>query len=475
MCDAPIDSELLVESGQHINQRVRRHRTGSCPKCRRSTVVESEAFKSAMSFSRSVLRRRRPGRRRSSLDSEAFRSFNSFSTSDLIVEVLSVEPTPPTDAARRRALRPVARLVVLDPLRQVRQLRIGQLHAVRRVALQTLLDRGREIGTRNALRSRVVGQALAARLDRAHQLIARHTEQLCNGRHRLLHAGPEVVLVRTAECCRAGSDRRNVHTAQLLVMGSGHYFGRSARRRKRSRDVLKRRSTVRQPNGRDGAQQTPADRTATSQTPAFSARSPHFAALLMAGVVGPRLRVGLHVSQLIHTIPGGIGRVTQLLCDELPKYVDVVPFAVGSRCDRAMLETRLAPRTELHRVLGVPSIRWQYELWRHFRRPRVHLNIDVCHAPSLALPPTSAALVVSVNDVAFLHHPETFTTHGLRFHARGLATARAAKPPRSSFLPSSPGTNSSARGSNGAGSTACHLRFSQCLSSRQRGDPTPCR
>ena len=144
----------------------------------------------------------------------------------------------------------------------------------------------------------------------------------------------------------------------------------------------------------------------------------------MAGVVAPRLRVGLHVSQLIHAIPGGIGRVTQLLCDELPKYVDVVPFAVGSRHDRAGLATRLAPAIELHRVLGLPSIRWQYELWHHLRRPRVHLNIDVCHAPSLALPPTNAALVVSVNDVAFLRHPETFPTHGLRFHTRGLATAR---------------------------------------------------
>ncbi len=36
------------------------------------------------------------------------------------------------------------------------------------------------------------------------------------------------------------------------------------------------------------------------------------------------------------------------------------------------------------------------------------------------MPPVHGPLVVSVNDVAFLHHPEAFTRHGLRFHLRAL-------------------------------------------------------
>jgi glycosyltransferase involved in cell wall biosynthesis len=144
----------------------------------------------------------------------------------------------------------------------------------------------------------------------------------------------------------------------------------------------------------------------------------------MTNAGAPRLRVGLHVSQLIQPIPGGIGRVTQMLCDELPKYADVVGFAVGSRRARGELEARLGPSVSLQSVRSLPSFRGQYEVWRHLRRPRVNLNLDVCHAPSLAVPPSDAPLVVSINDVAFLRHPEAFTPHGLRFHKNGLAIAR---------------------------------------------------
>ena len=66
----------------------------------------------------------------------------------------------------------------------------------------------------------------------------------------------------------------------------------------------------------------------------------------------------------------------------------------------------------------------RYELWHRLRRPLVQLDADVVHAPSLAVPPTRLPLVVTVNDVAFLHHPETFTRRGLHFHRRGLALAR---------------------------------------------------
>ena len=52
------------------------------------------------------------------------------------------------------------------------------------------------------------------------------------------------------------------------------------------------------------------------------------------------------------------------------------------------------------------------------------MNVDVCHAPSLALPPTTAPLVVTVNDVAFLRHGAAFTPHGVRFHERALEIAR---------------------------------------------------
>jgi glycosyltransferase involved in cell wall biosynthesis len=138
---------------------------------------------------------------------------------------------------------------------------------------------------------------------------------------------------------------------------------------------------------------------------------------------GPRLRVGVHVGQLLQSVPGGIGRVTELLCAELPRHTELVAFASGSRTDCWRLATRLGPEVEF-RGLQMLSQRCRYELWHRTRRPRVELGLDVCHAPSLAVPASAAPLVVTINDVAFLRHPETFTRHGVRFHERGLEIAR---------------------------------------------------
>lgn len=132
-----------------------------------------------------------------------------------------------------------------------------------------------------------------------------------------------------------------------------------------------------------------------------------------------RLRVGVHVGQLAQRVPGGIGRVTEMLCAELPERADVVAF---SSCPRRA-RPALGDAVEFH-SLGPGAPRWRYEVWNRYRRHRIDLDVDVCHAPSLAVPPVTAPLVVTVNDVAFLRHPETFTPHGIRFHERGLAIAR---------------------------------------------------
>jgi glycosyltransferase involved in cell wall biosynthesis len=136
-----------------------------------------------------------------------------------------------------------------------------------------------------------------------------------------------------------------------------------------------------------------------------------------------RLRIGVHVGQLLQRVPGGIGRVTEMLCDELPRRADVVAFSSCPRGARGAMDARLDNAVEF-RSLGPGAPRWRYELWNRYRRHRIDLPVDVCHAPSLAVPPTLAPLVVTINDVAFLRHPETFTPHGVRFHERGLEIAR---------------------------------------------------
>lgn len=111
-----------------------------------------------------------------------------------------------------------------------------------------------------------------------------------------------------------------------------------------------------------------------------------------------------------------------MLCHELPRYADVVAFTSGARRARRALSERFDDVE--FRSVGPGSPRWRYARWHRDRRHRLKLDVDVCHAPSLALPPTTAPLVVTVNDVAFLRHSAAFTTHGARFHERALEIAR---------------------------------------------------
>ena len=61
------------------------------------------------------------------------------------------------------------------------------------------------------------------------------------------------------------------------------------------------------------------------------------------------------------------------------------------------------------------------------RRPSVQRAagpVDAIHATGMAVPPRTAPLVVTVNDLAFLHHPDHFTSRGLRFFSQSLDLAR---------------------------------------------------
>jgi len=65
--------------------------------------------------------------------------------------------------------------------------------------------------------------------------------------------------------------------------------------------------------------------------------------------------------------------------------------------------------------------------WHRMRRPSVERAagpVDAIHATGMAVPPPTAPLAVTVNDLAFLRHPDCFTPRGLRFFARSLELTR---------------------------------------------------
>jgi glycosyltransferase involved in cell wall biosynthesis len=66
-----------------------------------------------------------------------------------------------------------------------------------------------------------------------------------------------------------------------------------------------------------------------------------------------------------------------------------------------------------------------YEAWHRLGRPSVDVGeVDVIHAPSVAVPPRRATpLVVTVHDAAPALFPEAFPRRGLHFHHLGMAAA----------------------------------------------------
>ena len=149
------------------------------------------------------------------------------------------------------------------------------------------------------------------------------------------------------------------------------------------------------------------------------------------------MRVALNLEQLLQPAPGGVGRYTAKLARLLPGVHDepgdaiaLVPFvarhprgrvrAALREFDLDGLEPVIAPlpRPLLYdswHVLGFPAL-------RHLGRPL--RDVDVVHAPSVAVPPRGdAPLVVTAHDAAPLLFPETYPRRGRWFHERGLAAA----------------------------------------------------
>lgn len=147
--------------------------------------------------------------------------------------------------------------------------------------------------------------------------------------------------------------------------------------------------------------------------------------------------MALNLEQLLQPAPGGVGRYTARLARLLPALaatdddaITLVPFVARHR--RATVQAALRafrvehldpviapfPRPVLYdswHVLGVPGL--------ERLSPRLR-DVDLVHAPSVAVPPRGRVpLVVTAHDAAPLAFPETYPRRGRWFHRRGLAAA----------------------------------------------------
>lgn len=139
---------------------------------------------------------------------------------------------------------------------------------------------------------------------------------------------------------------------------------------------------------------------------------------------GRRLRVAITLEQCWHEVPGGTASSALETVRALRKRPDVEMLGVAARHEQ-LPPTPWTPPIAMHQ-LPLPRV-GLYETWNYLRRPRVQRAtgpVDLIHATTMAIPPKSAPLVVTVHDLAFLHDAAHFTRNGVRFFNRGLKLAK---------------------------------------------------
>jgi glycosyltransferase involved in cell wall biosynthesis len=133
------------------------------------------------------------------------------------------------------------------------------------------------------------------------------------------------------------------------------------------------------------------------------------------------IRVAYTVEQCWHPSPGGTAIAALRIARELAaRPADVDVHLVAGRHP-------VPPAPEFRpvgQVAMLPLARpLLYETWTRLNWPKVESvigEIDVAHATGLVPCATSAPLVVTVHDLAFVHDPEKFSRHGVRTMRRSL-------------------------------------------------------
>ncbi len=143
-----------------------------------------------------------------------------------------------------------------------------------------------------------------------------------------------------------------------------------------------------------------------------------------------RARVAITLEQCWHRVPGGTaaaatGAISALLRHGDPQgRVELHLIGVAARHRHPPPGPFVPPVPVHHLGLGRLAL---YEAWHRLRWPPVERAtgpIDLIHVTGMAMPPPSVPLVVTVNDLVFLHQPELFTRRGVAFFSRAVDLAR---------------------------------------------------
>ena len=136
------------------------------------------------------------------------------------------------------------------------------------------------------------------------------------------------------------------------------------------------------------------------------------------------MRVAYTLEQCWHDAPGGTAVAAIEVARRLARRDDVTLVGVAGRHGAAPEPAFRSPIPVAQLPLPRPLL---YEAWLRLRRPRVEQvtgPVDVAHATGLVPCPSTAPLVVTMHDLAFVHDPTRFSRQGLRVMRRSLAVTR---------------------------------------------------
>ncbi len=136
------------------------------------------------------------------------------------------------------------------------------------------------------------------------------------------------------------------------------------------------------------------------------------------------MRVAMTLEQCWEEVPGGTA-ASALATARALTALSVEVVGVSARHPRPPA-TPYLPTVPVAQ-LPLPRLAL-YESWQRWRRPPVQRAtgpVDLVHGTTMAVPPRSAPLVLTVHDLAFLSDPSHFTRRGIGFFRRGLELARS--------------------------------------------------
>ena len=132
------------------------------------------------------------------------------------------------------------------------------------------------------------------------------------------------------------------------------------------------------------------------------------------------VRVAYTLEQCWHRVPGGTAVAALEVARALQEQPDLDLIGVAGR-HRGTPMAGCKPSIPM-RYLPCGG-RLLYESWMRLSWPKVESVVDapdLVHATTIIAPATTRPLVVTLHDLAFLHHPEFYTAHGNKIFRRSL-------------------------------------------------------